>query len=137
MISSILYIISLLLPLTTWCLIKKYKRIDSRKFTFITMTIIIGSGTHVTNAYIVGKQYHQELLEFERTYGNRLSLDEMTPEHRQAIDNYTHDTGRLFAPIVAIPMNSIWLLLNFMCLNILYWVYKKIKTRTNDDPIVE
>ena len=95
---------------------------------------IIGYVLLVTSVFALDSHLEAELDKFDLNGDGGFDSSEMTPAAQQAMDDFTHDTGRTFAPIFGAPITAIWLLLNFAILYCGEWVYRTAtKPRENND----
>ncbi len=108
MLSSIAFFLYVVLPLLAWLLRKRSETRRSAFFCLFFLTIVTGSFLYISGVWLIG-------WELERIWDpdENGQLDDPTPEMTKAMDDWASDTGRSFAPIIALPATFIWVLLNF------------------------
>ena len=79
--------------------------------------------------WFIGVMYEIDLNKFDLDSDCLFSSDEMTADAQKAMDRVTHDTGRSFAPITAIPVSILLTSLFFPLYRLIGWFNSK-RTKT-------
>tara|TARA_R110001599_G_scaffold353817_1_gene598881 strand:+ start:1352 stop:1729 length:378 start_codon:yes stop_codon:yes gene_type:complete len=97
------------------------RKIRSRYLVMVNFLIIYGF--HVGMAEYYDEKIHAELRSYDLNGDGGFSSDELTPEAELAMQRFTRDTGRTFAPIAGIFIAGFFSVI--YCLEIL--LYRFIK----------
>jgi len=79
---------------------------------FILYAFIVGS------AQVADYSIEQELYTYDLDGDGSFSPEEMTPEAEVAMDRFSHDTGRTFAPITGFIFSFIYVALFYCIVNL-------------------
>ena len=111
MISTALFFIYLLLPLAAWML---YARVFKDACTLIPLFMAVwglGSFIHWSGAAVLDRELKANMERYERSGIGSSAAEEATRR-------YTSDTGRTYAPYLAIPTALVWVSMNFL----FFWI---------------
>lgn len=111
MISKFLLLIYLLLPVAAWML---YARVFKDACTLIPLFMAVwglGSFIHWSGAAVLGRELKANMERYEHSgiQGH---------EAEEATRRYASDTGRTYAPYLAIPAALVWVSMNFL----FFWI---------------
>lgn len=90
---------------------------------------IVGYVLLVTSVFALDSHLESELYKFDLDGDGGFDDSEMTPAAQRAMDDFTHDTGRTFAPIFGAPITAIWVFFNFAILYCGEWIFRLVTKR--------
>lgn len=101
------------------------------------MVGVVGYVLLVTSVFALDSHLESELDKYDLDGNGWFDESEMTPAAQQAMDDFTNDTGRTFAPISGVPITAIWVLFNFAILYSGEWVFRRLTSlRKSTEPVV-
>lgn len=97
---------------------------------------IVGYLLLMTSVFALDSYLKSELYKFDLDGNGSFNETEMTQAAQQAMDDFTHDTGRTFAPIFGAPLTAIWVLINFAVLYCGEWIFRALtKLKKPTEPV--
>ena len=120
MIHSALQILWLALPISSWVA----NLFLPRRLHFVLLFVLVCFGGYillVASVFAYDAYLETELYEYDLNGDRRFEDAELTPAAQRAMDNLTNDTGRQFAPVTAVPITGLWVMLNFSVLYFGKW----------------
>ena len=128
MIHSTLQILWMVFPLGSWIAnLFLPRRLHPVLLYFLVVTV--GYLLLVTSVFAMDAHLESELYKFDLDGDGGFDDSELTPAAQQAMDDFTHDTGRTFAPVFGAPITGIWVLLNLAVLYCGEWILRWLTTK--------
>lgn len=109
------------------------------------LTGILGYVVLLMSVWALDARLEAEMNAFDLDGDGGFSGAELTPAAERAMEEWSSDTGRLFAPIFGIPITGIWYTILFAIVFSGEWIFRKCFNRklkepdkkANDDLIAE
>ena len=135
MIHSALQILWLALPVGAWLVnLRRLRRVHPALLYVIVCIaayVLLISSVFAYDSYLKSRLYT-----FDLNGDGGFDDSEMTPAAQQAMDDFTHDTGRTFAPVFGAPVTAIWVLVNFVVLYGGEWIFRVTTGRDKTDEVL-